>query len=256
MPYFQAVIHIKTIADIQIYRRIAKCSVTFRGKIGMFKVELTRLTSSNVVELGTLLAYGQRVTMLSIDIQALSITQCFRLFSNLRFPNLTCFSTQTLPHEGLDKFISRHPTMSVITLGPCNRVGPHCALQSTGALQQLEEVRGEFKCISNLVSRATHRIFADVSTTHEFGYPELFKKISDVDAGVRLLSMEFTPSDTEVMPRLAAALPGVSTLRLVQFIDGVTALNAQSCRHFTDKRAYRQSIPVDIPGIRWHGAGT
>lgn len=188
----------------------------------MFKVELTRLAPSEVLALGSLLAYGQRITMLSIDIQALSVVQCLRLFANLRFPNLTCFSTQNLPHEGLDRFISRHPRLSAITLGPCSRAGPHCALQSTGALQRLDQVQGEFKCISNLVSRATHRIFANVSTNHEFGYLDLFNKISDVNADVRLLSMEFTPSDTDVMPRLAAALPGVSTLRLVQFIDGVT----------------------------------
>jgi hypothetical protein len=222
----------------------------------MFKVELTRLTSSNVVELGSLLAYGQKITMLSIDVQAISVAQCLRLFSNLRFPNLTCFSTQTLPHEALEQFISRHPRMSAITLGPCSRVGPHCALQSAGVLQRLDEVRGEFKCISNLVSGATHRILADVSTTHELGYPDLFKKISDVGANVRLLSMEFMPSDTDVMPRLAAALPGVSTLRLVQFIDDeVTTIHIQSCRQFTHKCAYRWSIPMHIPGIRWPGAG-
>jgi hypothetical protein len=185
------------------------------------KINIASLTYSNVVELGSLLAYCQEITMLSIDVQRFSIEKCRRLFSNLSFPNLTRLSTQTLPHEGLQEFISRHPRMSEITLGPCSRLGAHCALQSTGTLQRLQEVRGEFECISNLVSRATHCIFADISSTHEFGYLDLFKKISDVDTDVRLLSMEYMPSDTDVMPRLAAALPNVSTLRLVECIDGV-----------------------------------
>jgi hypothetical protein len=117
--------------------------------------------------------------------------------------------------------------MSDISLGPCSRAGPHCALQSTGALQRLHEVRGEFKCISNLISRATQRIFADVSTTHEFGYLDLFKKILDLDIDARLLSMEYMASDSNFMPRLAATLPAVSTLRLVECIDEVNTLNTQ-----------------------------
>ena len=194
----------------------------------MLEIDVARLTSSNVVELGSLLAYCQEIIWLSIDVQELSIAQCLRLFSTLRFPNLTGFATQTLPHEGLHQLISRHPRMSDITLGPCSRVGPHCALQSTRAVQGLHKVRGDFKCVSNLVSRATQRIFADVSTPHEFGYLDLFKKISDVDADVRLLSMEFTPNDTDFMLRLAAALPRVSTMRLVECIDKVNTSNTST----------------------------
>ena len=197
----------------------------------MLKINIARLTSSNVVELGSLLAYCQEITWLSVDVQELSIAQCLRLFSTLHLPNLMGFSTHTLSHEGLQPFINRHPRMSNIILGPCGRVGPHCALQSTKALQQLYEVQGECKCISNLVSRATQRIFADVSTPHEFGYLDLFKKILDVDADVWLLSMEFTPSDTDVMPRLAAALPRVSTMRLVECINEVNILLFLSSIH-------------------------
>ena len=194
----------------------------------MLKINIARLMSSSVVELSSLLAYCQEITWLSVDVQELSIAQCLRLFSTLHLPNLMGFSTHTLPHEGLQPFINRHPRMSDIRLGPCSRAGPHCALQSTKALQRFYEVQGDCKCISNLVSRETKRIFADVSTPHEFEYLDLFKKISDVDADVRLLSMEFTPNDADVMPRLAAALPRVSTIRLVEYIDKVNILNVQS----------------------------
>ena len=218
-----------TTSEIQTYKRIATHSAAFRRKVRMLKINVARLTSSNVVELSSFLAYCQEIIWLSIDVQGLSIAQCLRLFSTLRFQNLTGFSTKNLPHEVLHQFLSRHPRISDITLGPCSRVGPHCALQSTRALQQLHEVRGEFKCISNLVSGATQRIFADVSNPHEFGYRDLFKRISDADANVRLLSMEYIPSDTtDVMSRLVNALPTVSTMRLVECIDEVNILNAQS----------------------------
>ena len=201
---------------------MATRSTAFSKKIDVLKIEVTGLTTPNVVELNSLLAYGQRMTVLTINVQGLSIAQCLRLFSNLRLPNLACFSTQGLPHEGLYAFINRHPTITNITLGPCNRVGTQCALESTNSLQRLGEVRGDFKCVSKLVSSTTHRIFARASTTHNFGYLDLFQKISSVNAIIRLCSMEYAPGDTDVMPRLAAALSRVSTLRLVQSVDGVS----------------------------------
>ena len=67
----------------------------------------------------------------------------------------------------------------------------------------------------------THRVFAKSSTAEDHGYLELFKKISDVRARIRLFSTDYTPNDSDFMPRLAAVLPGVSTLRLVEFVDKV-----------------------------------
>lgn len=103
-----------------------------------------------------------------------------------------------------------------------------------------------------MVSRATQRIFAGASTPHEFGYLDLFKKISDVDANVRLLSMESVPSDTDVMPRLAAALPGVSTMRLVEFIDRVIHPAVSTVNLLTKVPAgsQYQRIPLGLVSMR------
>lgn len=175
------------------------------------------LTSTNIINANSLLhkSSARSMVCLKIDIRGISNIQALRLFEDVHFPNLTTFSTLTLPHVSLCGFLSSHESISTLILGDCLQLP--CPLESVASLPRLYAVKGGAKCISSLISYATTRIFTIRLTAQDQGYLELFKHLSATNSFVSNFALEYHPEDRKFMSGLVSTMPKVSVIRLTEF---------------------------------------
>lgn len=215
-------------------------------------MKMKRFFSTRISMANILLLQAPNLTCLVLDIPAISVGQCLRIFANVRFRNLDHFATTTLPHQGLCVFLRNHNSLTSIKLGACRQLP--CPIQSVASLPHLRSAMGGAKCIFPLVSFYTTRIFSELSTAKDGGQLQLFHQLELVQAVVYFFSVVFNPADVKFVGRIAATLPRVSTLRMLEFIDNQVRKVPNILCPFTND-FFRQMYKMYIRGTQKRGPG-
>ncbi|KAF8969056.1 hypothetical protein BDZ97DRAFT_1966116 [Flammula alnicola] len=211
------ILRIRRDADLDTYLNVANHYPQFSTAITVLEISMEILTASSLTKARILLSKTPHIVMFSLNVRTMSTSQCTRLLRNISFEGLTSFSTETLPHKGIFAFLSHHLSLTDISLGKCTELD--CPFTTAHGFTKSWDIRGPSRCVASLISPLTHRLFAQVTTTNGASHAQLFANVTARGAQIFLLALDFLPTDTNLMRRIAAASPSVSTLHLTQFMD-------------------------------------
>ena len=118
-----------------------------------------------------------------------------------------------LPHRTLSVFVSVHPSLRALELEACGR-SRSCAV-SSASVQHITEMRCPAECAPRLVHDAVGRLRLDIIRPGLL-VSDILKKFPTPLYALDVLTLEFSVSDRSLLRAVAANMPWVRNLKLVE----------------------------------------
>ncbi len=143
--------------------------------------------------------------------------------SSLLFTALKLFTSLTIPHSTLARFLSRHRTLRVLNVGYA--ICPqHCPLKLP-ALKVLGSIYCAASCVSSIVpgKRVHHACVVDSARSSDAyaSFLGLFGCLRQTSAHFTRLEITFPSTEMEILPLVASAAPNLVNLTLVEIGDPI-----------------------------------
>lgn len=132
--------------------------------------------------------------------------------SRVCLPRIEALNTN-LPHNVLLSFINKHPSLRALEVNACGRKR-RCAL-SAAAVDHLTEVRCPAECAQVLVHNDLSRLRLDLTRPTTIASAVISRFPIALNA-LYVLTIEFTVDDKFILRTIAANMPWVRKLRLVE----------------------------------------
>ncbi|KAI0646435.1 hypothetical protein C8Q79DRAFT_1010064 [Trametes meyenii] len=133
------------------------------------------------------------------------------LLANARFPTLDFFATN-VPHASLPVFLSNHPTLTSLILGPCGKTSP-CLLESV-KMPNIASLQCTMDCLPLLPYEQVSRLTLDHPDSGACA-PTVLRAMT-ATVYVTSLTVDIYPNDFDILEAIAQATPLVRKLKLVE----------------------------------------
>lgn len=205
------------------------------------EIRLTRGSSRFSQKLRRLLSHLLHIDTLVIDLPSISSSDCASMFRGLFFPNIDFFSTGSLPHNGLQKFLSTNNHITTIVLGQCENCT--CSTRPNQPPLTLMEISGPSTCIAPLIFQSPLNKITATYCNQIHTHVLLFASLALSPATLTSLELDFsTKCDGDILLSIAIAAPRIITLKLNEvfsFSGREVRLKPKRKCNLTDKEAQR-----------------
>ncbi|OJT15122.1 hypothetical protein TRAPUB_8319 [Trametes pubescens] len=200
--------HITTVEGLIHFMELATLNPAIGSIVQTLTIDFKHMVSFSVSQLRAALLIVPNVQELLLYLPS---PVPFGLLTDIRFRTLDFIATN-IPHASLVSFLSSHPTVTSLVLGPCGK-SKACPLAavSTPNLVALECSVG---CLSATSYSRLSRLTLDLP---EAGVhmPTIIRHMTNVSS-LSSLTVDFFPDDFDIVDAIADAIPQVRKLKLVE----------------------------------------
>ncbi len=167
----------------------------------------------------------------NLAILELTITPPFTSFSFARIPLPYLEVVKSnLTHRSLAPFVSVRPRLQALDIAACGRTRK-CPL-STVYVQQVTDIRCPLACVAGVVHDGVERLQLDHSRFATL--PSTFlSKLPVVLGTVYVLTVDFTPDDDSILRAIAAHMPHIRDLKLIEYASSLVSQSHRSAHCYT-----------------------
>nr|VWO94125.1 Immunoglobulin G-binding protein A (IgG-binding protein A) (Staphylococcal protein A) (SpA) [Ganoderma boninense] len=160
-----------------------------------------------------------------------------QLLDGLVFDNLQLLKTN-VPHGHLVKFLSANPSIRLLDVGPCGRYKA-CPL-TVSNLSQVSDFRCPIECATAIVHLGAVRIRADLTRPRTV-VSTILRSFPISFFAIYTLTLQFNPTDDDILASIARFVPMVRVLRLWERAD-YASLSPQAPRAWMQPTNLRNNL--------------
>lgn len=169
---------------------------------------------------------------LELSLDCLSRVAWMRILGSVQLQTLSTLSTNA-PHDVLVHFLCKSPNISHVSLTASCRIESVCPLEGS-ALPLLASVRAPASCVSAIVhgNPVERVVVIDSANPDVHSFRSMIAGFTSTIGSITSLHLEFNPVHWDVLRRLAAVVPNLGALKLVEKLDTAqVCLDAMSRRY-------------------------
>ncbi len=165
-------------------------------------------------------------------------------FTRVPLPYLEILKSN-LPHRVLASFVALKPTLRALDISACGRART-CPL-ATISINCITDIRCRMACVSGVVHKDVERLRLDLSSSVELASVTI-SALPVVAGRLYVLTVEFTRDDESILRTIAANMPQLRDLKLLEKVTPSVSRELKSLAHvqviltFTRRRTGTQLV--------------